>query len=560
MFSQTAEYALRAAVCLAADPGRPFTTTEIARLAQVPAGYLAKVMRSLVRAGLVRSRRGKRGGFVLAGPPGDVTVLAVVSAVDPIRRLQGCPLGLPAHAGGFCPLHQRLDEAAVSVERVLGATPIADLLEGPAHSAPLGLLTATRRLHQGMPQANIAPSTSAPLGQGTHRGGTMTTAPGTRPRNPAFASLATYPFVRLDEAKATARAKGIRVIDFTIGDPHEETPSRIRERLLRSVPARSSYPPAAGTPALRAAIAGWCARRFGVQLDPEMHVLPSNGSKEAVYLIHQAVVDPRGERRVVLIPDPAYPVYEIATRFAGGEVVPVRLEPRLGFLPDLDALPADLLRRTALMWINYPNNPTGALADEGFFRRAVALAREHGFWLASDEAYSEIWFDAPPPGAISCGLENLIVFNTLSKRSAMTGYRSGFIAGDPEMIGLLRKVRPSQGVATPTFVMEAAIEAWGDEGHVADQRRIYREKREVLLPVLQRKGIELGGSEATFYLYFRVPGGESSGAFAARLLEHGIAVVPADFFGAGGEGWARMALVPTRAECEDAAAILERIL
>lgn len=388
----------------------------------------------------------------------------------------------------------------------------------------------------------------------------MATAPGTRPRNPAFASLATYPFVRLDEAKAAARAKGIRVIDFTIGDPHEETPKRIRERLLHSVPARSSYPPAAGTPALRASIAGWCARRFGVQLDPEKHVLPSNGSKEAVYLIHQAVIDPHGERRVVLIPDPAYPVYEIATRFAGGEPVPVRLEPRLGFLPDLDALPVDLLRRTALMWINYPNNPTGALADEPFYRRALALAREHGFWLASDEAYSEIWFDVPPPGALSCGLENLLVFNTLSKRSAMTGYRSGFIAGDPEMIQLLRKVRPSQGVATPTFVMEAAIEAWGDEAHVADQRRIYREKRDVLLPVLQRKGIELGGSEATFYLYFRVPGGGSSEAFAAQLLEHGVGVVPANYFGAGGEGWIRLALVPTRTECEEAAGILERVL
>jgi acetylornithine aminotransferase len=388
----------------------------------------------------------------------------------------------------------------------------------------------------------------------------MTTAPGTRPRNPAFASLATYPFVRLDEAKASARAKGIRVIDFTIGDPHEETPSRIRERLLRSVPARSSYPPAAGTPALRAAIAGWCARRYGVQLDPERHVLPSNGSKEAVYLIHQAVIDPRGDRRVILIPDPAYPVYEIATRFAGGEAVPVRLEPRLGFLPDLDALPADLLRRTAMMWINYPNNPTGALADETFYRRALALAREHGFWLASDEAYSEIWFDAPPPGALSSGLENLLVFNTLSKRSAMTGYRSGFMAGDPELINLLRKVRPSQGVATPTFVMEAAIEAWGDEEHVADQRRIYREKRDVLRPVLEAKGIEPGGSQATFYLYFRVPAGETSESFAAKLLEHGVAVVPASFFGAGGEGWARMALVPTLAECREAAGILEKIL
>ncbi len=381
-----------------------------------------------------------------------------------------------------------------------------------------------------------------------------------RPRNPAFASLATYPFVRLDEAKAGARSRGIRVIDFTIGDPHEETPSRIRERLLRSVPLRSSYPPAAGTPALRSAISGWISRRYGVETDPDVHLLPSNGSKEAVYLIHQAVIDPRSERRLVLIPDPAYPVYEIGARFAGGDPVPVPLVPRLGFLPDLTALSPQVLERTALFWINYPNNPTGAVAREEFYSRALDLARRSGFWLASDEAYSEIWFDQPPPSALQLGFENLVVFNTLSKRSAMTGYRSGFIAGDPELIALLRKVRPSQGVATPSFVMEAACEAWGDEEHVADQRRIYREKREVLIPVFRRKGIEIGGSEATFYLYLKVPAGETSEGFAQRLLENGVAVAPASYFGAAGEGWARMALVPTRAECEEAAAILERTL
>jgi len=381
-----------------------------------------------------------------------------------------------------------------------------------------------------------------------------------RPLNRAFGSLATYPFVRLDEAKTAARARGIKVIDFTIGDPHEETPSRIRERMLASVPARSSYPPAAGTPALRRSIAGWIQRRFGAQVDPDREILPSNGSKEAVYLIHQAVVDPFGERRVVLIPDPAYPVYEIAARFAGGEPVPVALDPKLGFLPDLDRLDPALLRRTALLWINYPNNPTGAVATPDFYRRALALSREHGFWLASDEAYSEIYFDDPPPGALQFGREGLIVFNTLSKRSAMTGYRSGFIAGDPELMGLLRKIRPSQGVATPHFVLEAAVEAWEDEEHVAEQRRIYAEKREILLPVLRRKGLEIGGSQATFYLYLRVPAGESSEAFATRLLEAGIAVVPANYFGAAGEGWARVALVPTRGECERAASILDRIL
>lgn len=383
-----------------------------------------------------------------------------------------------------------------------------------------------------------------------------------RPRNGAFASLATYPFVRLDEAKAKARARGITLIDFSIGDPHEETPSRIRERMIASVPKRSSYPAAAGTPALRAAIAGWIARRFGVTVDPDRHVLPCNGSKEAVYLIHQAVIEPSSDRRVVLIPDPAYPVYEIATRFAGGEPVPVKLEPKLGFLPDLEALPESLLSRVALFWTNYPNNPTGAVAGKEFFDRALALARRHGFWLASDEAYSELWFDGPPHGAIECGVENLLVFQTLSKRSAMTGYRSGFIAGDEEMIALLRKVRPSQGVATPSFVQEAAIEAWSDEEHVGDQRRIYREKRDVLLPLLKRKGLTIGGTEATFYLWFAVPPKwqGSSEAFATGLLERGIVITPGVYFGAAGECWARMALVPTLEECRAAAAILEEFL
>jgi succinyldiaminopimelate transaminase len=381
-----------------------------------------------------------------------------------------------------------------------------------------------------------------------------------RPRNPAFESLATYPFVRLEEAKAAARARGIRVIDLSIGDPNEETPERIRQRLLRSVPRRASYPPAAGTPALRAAVAAWIERRYGVTLDPGRHLLPSNGSKEALYLIHQAVIDPQGERRLVLIPDPAYPVYEIGARFAGGEVVRLPLRPETGFLPDLEALPADLLSRTALLWINYPNNPTGAVAPLSFLRRALDLARKHGFWLASDEAYSEIYFDQPPAGALQAGLDQLIVFNTLSKRSAMTGYRSGFIAGDPELIGWLRRLRPSQGVATPSFISEAACEAWGDEEHVSVQRSIYREKRDVLLPVLRRAGLAGEESRATFYLYLRVPAGESSEGFAARLLEHGVAVVPGSYFGPSGEGWARLALVPALEEIREAAQILEKIL
>lgn len=384
------------------------------------------------------------------------------------------------------------------------------------------------------------------------------TAP--RPRNSAFADLQPYAFVRLDEAKARARARGIEVIDFTIGDPKEETPRFVRDRVRETLPERSSYPPSHGLPALREAIAAWVERRFGVSLDPDLHLAPANGSKEAVYSIHQALVDPRGERRIVWIPDPAYPVYEIAARFAGADVRPLPLLPELGFLPDLSALDPELLESTALLWTNYPNNPTGASASAQFFEEALRLARRHGFWLASDEAYSEIYFDAPPPSALSAGLDNLIVFQTLSKRSAMTGYRSGFMAGDPELLEMLKRVRPSQGVATPTFIQEAAIVAWGEETHVAQLREIYRRKRESILPVLQCAGIEVAPSNATFFLYFRAPRGETSQSFVDRMLDAGLAMAPGEMFGETGRGWVRMALVPTEEECARAATILERLL
>jgi len=182
----------------------------------------------------------------------------------------------------------------------------------------------------------------------------------------------------------------------------------------------------------------------------------------------------------------------------------VPLVPEHGFLPDLDRLSPSSSGGRPSCGSTTRTTPPGGGAPE-FFRRALELSAEYGFWLASDEAYSEIYFDDPPPGALQFGLEGLVVFNTLSKRSAMTGYRSGLIAGDPGLVRLLRKVRPSQGVATPAFIMEAAIEAWSDEEHVAGQRRIYREKREALLPVLRRAGIEIGGSAATFYLYLRSP-------------------------------------------------------
>jgi succinyldiaminopimelate transaminase len=371
--------------------------------------------------------------------------------------------------------------------------------------------------------------------------------------SPVLESLAAYPFTRLNEAIADAEARGIDVIDFGMGDPREPTPEFVRRALVESVPERSGYPLASGLPEHRAAIAAWASRRFGVELDPAREIVPTLGSKEAIYLLAQMVVSP--ERRAVVVPEPAYPVYERGALFAGARVVTAPLLEENGFLPVLDAIPED----AAVVWVNYPNNPTGALAPLSFYEELAGLARELGFVLASDEAYTELWFTEPPVSALQLSdRSNVVVFNTLSKRSSMTGYRSGFAAGDPALIDAMKAFRPTVGVAPQEFVQRAAIAAWADEAHVEETRERYRAKRELLLEVFARKRVRVVASEATMYLWIAVD--EPSEAFAARLLEHGVAVAPGAYFGAAGEGYARLALVPTLEDCRRAASILEEVL
>jgi acetylornithine aminotransferase len=368
--------------------------------------------------------------------------------------------------------------------------------------------------------------------------------------NPVLEGLGTYPFVRLTDARAAAAARGVDVIDFGVGEPREETPPFIRRALADAVEAEpvSTYPLAEGLPELREAVAGWCARRFGAALDAGTQVVPTLGSKEAIFHLAQ-VVAARGDR--VAVTTPGYPVPARGALFAGAEVVELPLVPERGWLPDLDAVDWS---GVALLWLNFPNNPTAATATPELLARAAALARRHGFVLASDEAYSELWFaGGPPVSALGLpSLERVLVLNTLSKRSSMPGYRSGFAAGDPALIAALKRYRPNVGVAPPTFVQRAAVAAWGDEEHVAETRARYAAKREALLPALRAAGMEPAGGDATFFLWLRVDG--DAEAFALRLLdEHGIVVAPGPFFGPGGEGHVRVALVPTVERCREAA-------
>ena len=379
--------------------------------------------------------------------------------------------------------------------------------------------------------------------------------------SPVLAATGTYPFVRLEEAKRRLAAKGVELIDFGKGDPREETDPLIRRALVESIEPLSSYPLAEGLPELREAVAGWCRRRFRVEVDPETEVIPTYGSKEAIFHLAQVLLDRDSDKTLVLSTEPGYPVYDRGALFAGADVERLPLFEENGFLPDLDGIDEETWSRTAILWINYPNNPTGSVASLEFLERLAALAAEHDFLLAADEAYTELWFDEPPHSALEAtDRSHVAVFQTLSKRSSMTGYRSGFVAGSPELIAALRQYRPTVGTAPQEFVQRASVVAWNDEEHVERTREIYRRKREVLLPALAQKGIRVAGSEATMYLWLEVPAGESSEELAARLLEQGLIVSPGTFFGPSGEGYWRLALVPTEAECERAAEILERML
>jgi acetylornithine aminotransferase len=365
--------------------------------------------------------------------------------------------------------------------------------------------------------------------------------------SPVLESLATYPFLALDEAKAAATARGITLIDFGVGEPREETPAFIRAALAAALEPVSTYPRAAGLPELRAAIAAWAERRFGAALDPATEVVPTFGSKEAVFHLAQVVA---GD--VVAVTTPGYPVAARGARFAGRAVVELPLRAEDDFLPDLDALATDGL---AILWLNYPNNPTGATVPLPWLERAAALARRHDFVLACDEAYSELWFDGPPPASALqlADRTNVAVLNTLSKRSSMPGYRSGFVAGDARLVAALKRYRPNVGVAPQDFVQRASVAAWGDEEHVAAVRARYRAKRDVLLPALEAAGFTNAGGPASFFLWLRTPAGEDDAAAALRLLERGIVCMPGSFFGPTGAGYLRFALVPTPEACAEAA-------
>ncbi len=376
--------------------------------------------------------------------------------------------------------------------------------------------------------------------------------------NPVLAGLPTYPQVALDARKARAVAAGLTLYDFGTGDDHGATPTAVREAVRGAVPVVSTYPNVRGPAELRRAIAGYFERRFGVALDPETAILPTSGSKECVFHLPLMVIDRNAPDRLVVYPDPGYPAYARGCLFAGGQphAVPLRGDFRMRPWE----LPVDVLRRTRLLWINSPHNPTGAVLPLDWMARTHALCREHDILLVNDECYADVYVDEVPPSLLQVSTEGCLVVHSLSKRSGMTGYRSGFVAGDPQVIAWLRRLRVNPGVVPTDTVNAGAIVAWRDDGHVEARRRQFQAKRDVLVAFFRREGMEVVASEATFYLWVRCPPDLDDQAYALALVDHGIVVCPGSTLGleGTGAGYVRVALVPDLEVCREATEVWHR--
>ena len=376
-------------------------------------------------------------------------------------------------------------------------------------------------------------------------------------------TLPPYLFAAIDEMKRQAIEKGMDIINLGIGDPDLPTPAPIIERLKQAAedPKHHQYPSYDGMLSFRTAVARWYKQRFGVSADPKSEIVTLIGSKEGIGHVPMAFINP-GD--VVLVPSPGYPVYPVATSFAGGTTHIMPLIKQNGFLPDLDAIPKDVARKAKIMFLNSPNNPTSVVSDKAFFRRVVEFAQEHQIIVCHDAAYTEIYYDGKRPpsfleaeGAMDVGIE----FHSLSKTFNMTGWRIGFAVGNKEVIAGLGQVKTNIDSGVFQAIQEAGITALESGDQFTDGlRKIYQERRDVLVPGLKSLGLTLDNPEAAFYIWIEVPKGFTSASFTAHLIEKaGIVTTPGNGFGEPGEGYIRMTVTTSKERLAEAVDRMKKI-
>jgi LL-diaminopimelate aminotransferase len=376
-------------------------------------------------------------------------------------------------------------------------------------------------------------------------------------------TLPPYLFAKIDEMKEEVKKRGVDIIDLGVGDPDMPTPKHIIKRLQSASekPENHKYPSYVGMLQYRESVANFYKKRFNVSLNPETEIISLIGSKEGIAHFPYAFID-SGD--YALVPEPGYPVYAIATKFAGGEVHYMPLLEKNGFLPDLKEIPEDIAKKAKIMFINYPNNPTGAVANEKFFKDVISFAKKYNVIVVHDAAYTEMYYDGIAPlsfleveGAMEVGVE----LHSLSKTYNMTGWRIGWAAGRKEIVGALGKIKTNIDSGAFQAIQEAAMEALdSSQKCVEDMRQMYQERRDVLISGLKKLGFTVNSPLATFYIWINVPKGYSSADFTALLLkEAGIVTTPGNGFGPSGEGYIRMALTVDKDRLNEAVERIENI-
>lgn len=375
--------------------------------------------------------------------------------------------------------------------------------------------------------------------------------------------LPPYLFAEIDRRKREALGRGVDLIDLGIGDPDIPTPSVVVEKLQESAskPVNHRYPSSSGMPEFREAVGNWYQSRFNVKLDPAKEIVSLIGSKEGIGNMAVAFVDP-GD--LVLVASPCYPVYHIGTAFSGGKNYFLPLTKENHFLPDLDSIPANVADQAKLLWINYPNNPTAAVADEDFFKHVVEFANKHNVIVCHDAAYTEMGYDGyrpmsflEVPGAREVGIE----FHSLSKTFNMTGWRIGMAVGNSELVGGLAQAKSNLDSGIFQAVQEAGIEALKSGDKIVDpSRKIYQERRDILVDGLRAVGLECEKPRATFYVWVSCPKGLSSAQFTTKLLEEaGVVTTPGNGFGDAGEGYVRFTVCVDKERLREVAERIRRV-
>jgi succinyldiaminopimelate transaminase len=371
--------------------------------------------------------------------------------------------------------------------------------------------------------------------------------------------IAEYPSATLAGRKKKLKEQGVRLFDFGAGDPIEPTAKFIRDAVTKGVPEVSQYPTVKGCDELIHSIQGYLKRRFDVTL-PAKNIIQATGSKEAIYSVAFLLIEPGCEKNIIIGPTPGYFVYERSAIMCGAEYLSFELNEKNNFRMDLATLPESTLKKTAIAWINYPHNPTGAEIDLDYLRTQIEICKKYDILFCSDECYQDMYYgDTTPPSALQVSIDNVLVFHSTSKRSGMTAYRSGFIAGDASIIEVFGNFRNTLGVATPIYTQTAAAAAWGDDLHAEERREIFKKKRALFKTFFKKKGFEYVESDSTFYFWLKSPKGYNGTTYAEKLLEKGLVISPGEFFGKSSIDYYRIALVPSLSDCIDAIELWDSI-